>query len=211
LRWLSDAIETRAGEDADIPPEAMSGMVRRHEADTRSLLAERLTRKPAVFAGLLALLAIIGLGVGIWFGQSGESGIQASLTQKLSQCDQPAAAGVSWAGCLKQAHDLRGAVLRNANLSQTVLERADLSGADLSYATLDGANLRGVSLRGAILRGASVMRADLTGADLRDADLAFAVLTGALMEGARLDGARLGKSTFSDGRVCDQQSVGQCR
>ncbi len=67
--------------------------------------------------------------------------------------------------------DLRGAVLRGADLS-----RADLSGADL---------------RGAVLRGADLSRADLSGADLRGADLRGAVLSRAVLSGADLRGVPL--------------------
>lgn len=212
LRWLNDAVEIRSeAEDAIASLDEVSNRLRRHEADTRSLLTARSNRRPTLVSALLALLLIILLGIGVWYGQSDDGGIGAALSRKISQCDQPAAEAIVWAGCGKQDSDLRNARLRNANLSKTILERADLTGADLAYANLESANLRGVSLRGAILRGASMSRADLTGADLRDADLGFAVLGGAIMDGTRLEGARLGQSTWLDGRVCDARSVGQCR
>ena len=62
--------------------------------------------------------------------------------------------------------NLRGADLRDADLSGANLRGADLRDADLSGADLSGANLRGADLSGADLR-----RANLRGADLRDADL----------------------------------------
>lgn len=208
LRWLNDAVERRPDSPAGSDP--LARKLLRHEAQTRTLLSDRLTRRPAVLAGLIALLVVAVLGIGIWSGQSGEAGIRAAVERKLSRCEAPAAEAVSWAGCAMSGRDLRGANLRNANLGQTLLDRADLTAADLSYATLDGAVLRGANLRGARLRGISAMRADLAGADLRDADLEFAVLTGARLDGVRLEGARLGKATFSDGRQCAAHSNGRC-
>lgn len=210
LRWLDDAVETRAETPADTPFDELSTRLRHHEAETRTLLAARITGRPTLVSALLALLAIIVLGVGVWYGQSDDSRIGAALARKISQCNQPAAEAINWAGCRKPDGNLRNARLSNANLSKTLLERADLTGADLSYANLQGANLRGANLSQANLRGASMSGADLTGADLSNADLAFAVLSGAIMAGVRLEGARLGQSTWPDGRICAVYSVGQC-
>jgi hypothetical protein len=214
LRWLNDAVETvETVETAAIGAEQIEIMerLRRHEADTRSLMTARSSRRPAVLAGLLALLAVVAIGVGVWVGQSGDPGISASLVRKAGQCRQPATEGVSWATCNMSDAALRGSNLRNADLSHANFERADLSAADLSYANLAGANLRGTSLRGARLKGAALARGDLTGADLRDADLSFAELSAAILDGARLDGARLSRATMPDGRVCAEPSLGACR
>ena len=55
-----------------------------------------------------------------------------------------------------------------ANLRGAVLREADLRGADLR-----GANLWKADLRGADLRGANLWKADLRGADLRGANLDY--------------------------------------
>jgi uncharacterized protein YjbI with pentapeptide repeats len=62
--------------------------------------------------------------------------------------------------------DLRGAVLRKANLSRAVLRGANLSGADLSRANLSGAALGLADLSGANLSGAE----DLTQEQLEEAN-----------------------------------------
>lgn len=211
LRWLNDAAETAGGLNEEGGPDDMANRLRRHEDDTRTMVSARSARRPAVLAGLLAILSVVGVGVGVWLGQSAEPGISASLAKKASECSRPATEGVSWAGCNRVEANLANSNLRNAELSRTNFERADLVSADLSYANLEAANLRGANLRGAHLKGAALARSDLTGADLRDADLSFAVLSGAVLDGARLDGARLSRSTMPDGTLCAEVSVGECR
>lgn len=211
LRWLNDSVEARV-ESANQPTaDEVDDRLRRHEEQTRTLIEAETNRRPAFVAGLATVLILLLIGVGVWVGQSGESSIQTSLAGKVRNCDQAAAEGVVWTACDKVDARLHNAVLKNASLNRTRFERADLSGADLSYADLDGANLRGANLRGAILRGAGLGGADLTGADLAGADLSFAVLAGAIVDGARLDGVALRQSTWIDGRVCSEQSVGSCQ
>jgi hypothetical protein len=90
--------------------------------------------------------------------------------------------------------DLRGVVLREANLTKVSLSGADLTkasliqvdlrgaylfevnliGANLSWAHLNGANLSWAHLNGANLSGANLSGANLVGADLRDADVSEA-------------------------------------
>lgn len=212
LRWLDDSVEV----SPDAPPVAagpdeVSERLKRHEAETRTLLLAESNRRPTVLVGLVALLVLVGIGLAVWFGQSGQSGIQVSLSAKAQNCDMLAAAGVAWSGCNKVNANLRGTILKNAVMTRARFERADLTAADLAYANLDAANLRGANLRGAVLKGASLAQADLTGADLSGADLSFSVLKGAILDGARLDGAALNQSTWVDGRVCAGDSVGVCR
>jgi len=211
LRWLNDSVEVQEDAAIQATPDEVDDRLRRHEEQTRTLIQAETNRRPAFVAGLAMVLILLVIGVGVWVGQSGESGIQASLAGKVRNCEQAAAEGVVWTACNKDDVRLQNAVLKNANLGRARFERADLSGADLSYANLDGANLRGANLRGAILRGAALGGADLTGADLGGADLSFAVLAGAIVDGVRLDGAALRQSTWIDGRVCGEQSVGTCQ
>jgi hypothetical protein len=212
LRWLNDSVEGPSDSPTEAPSaDEVDTRLRRHEEETRTLLNAETNRRPAFLAGLASLLVLLAVGVGVWYGQSGETGIQTSLAGKVRNCDLPAAEGVVWTGCVKNDVGLPGAILRNANLAKVRLERADLSGADLSYANLDGANLRGANLRGAILRGAGLTLADLTGADLGGANLDFAVLTGASLEGASMGATSLRQTTWVDGRICGNQAVGTCR
>ncbi|WP_165873540.1 pentapeptide repeat-containing protein [Parasulfuritortus cantonensis] len=209
LRWLNDSVEDRA---TSAPPDAgVDDKLRRHEAEIRSMLMAERNKRPAFAAGLASVLILLLVGIGVWMGQSRESGIQTSLATKVRDCAQPPGEGVAWAGCVKNDSQLAGAVLRNANLAKVGLERADLSGADLSYANMNGADLRGANLRNAVLRGASLRQADLTGADISGADLDFAVLTDARLEGVRMDATSLQQSTWPDGRVCAPASLGSCQ
>jgi uncharacterized protein YjbI with pentapeptide repeats len=86
---------------------------------------------------------------------------------------------------------LKGANLRDSNLSESSFRDADLTTAGLSGATLVRTDLRGSRLVAADLRSAN-----LSEADLRDANLAGATLADAVMLRPRLDG-----STWSDASV----------
>ncbi|OIO76645.1 MAG: hypothetical protein AUJ86_11295 [Hydrogenophilaceae bacterium CG1_02_62_390] len=211
LRWIDDSVEESA-DVGDVPSQANDmDRLRRHEAETRTLLDAQSNRRPAFVAGLIAVLVLVLVGIGVWRGQSGNTKIEAAFAGKLKNCAQPPGEGVVWSGCVKNEARLSQAPLRNANLVGTHLERADLTGADLSYANLGSADLRGANLSGAILKGATLNQADLTGADLTGADLSFAVMSGALLNGARLDGTVLRQSTWLDGRICSERSVGICQ
>ena len=66
---------------------------------------------------------------------------------------------------------LRGAMLKNMNLSGAIMTKADLDEADLQGANLVETDLKRSNLYGADLRGAILMNADLAGADLDRAKL----------------------------------------
>jgi uncharacterized protein YjbI with pentapeptide repeats len=99
--------------------------------------------------------------------------------------------------------DLRGAVLRQANLDGIHLEAADLrdahlEGANLAHAYLQGADLRGAHLEGAMLDRAELEGADLRGAHLEGADLSSVLLRRANLESACLKGAILDRALMQD-------------
>jgi len=211
-RWLEgiDTSESLSGlvlpQDHD---QAQRNLKREHDT-TRSMLQMELARRPSVWIGLAALLVIIGIGLAVWLGQSGEEPLKPELV-KVADCTKPAMDGVSWSGCDKTGASLPRARLRGSNLIRVRLDGADLTGADFTYANLSRASLRGASLRQAAFVGSNLDKADLTGADLTGADLRYATLTGALLDGARLEGAVLDKAAWPDGRVCAEQSLGTCR
>lgn len=211
-RWLDDSVEARSDADpVTLPGTEVNMRLRRHEEEIRSLLEEQSRRRPAFVAGLTSLLVLLLVGIGVWIGQAGEQGIQASLAGRVRNCQVSPGEAVNWSGCNKDDGQFRGVNLKNAILTKARFERADLSAAELSYATLDGADLRGANLRNAKMRGASLLRADLTGADLSGADLGFAILNQAVLDGARLTGASFSRSTWVDGRVCAEASMGSCQ
>ena len=86
---------------------------------------------------------------------------------------------------------LQYADLKDANLTKANLIDADLVGAQLNPAKLQGANLWDAKLRKAKLYNADLSGAKLWGADLRGADLSGANLRGANLKLAKLQGADL--------------------
>lgn len=94
--------------------------------------------------------------------------------------------------------DLRQADLIHANLTQCDLTRADLGGAYLSYANCSGANLRQVLMIGADLTGADLRAADLNEAILSRATFREAYLSKAILSEADLNGTDLSGADLSD-------------
>jgi hypothetical protein len=85
----------------------------------------------------------------------------------------------------------------NADLRGVVLRKANLHSANLVLVRLDQADLRGANLRDTDLRSA-----DLIKADLRDADLVNANLSGANLCGADLENVTLGVANLSGANLC---------
>jgi uncharacterized protein YjbI with pentapeptide repeats len=110
------------------------------------------------------------------------------------------------AGARLSGTNLRGADLRDADLSGTNLRGADLRDADLSGTNLRGADLRGANLCDADLTGADLRDANLSDADLRDANLSDADLYGTDLTGADLAGC-LGAPAHASYAAAD---MGEC-
>jgi hypothetical protein len=133
-----------------------------------------------------------------------------------AKCNAAPAPGVNWSYCTLEGLRLVKADLSRANLRSVNLRGADLAGArlieaDLSYGSLGTADLAGADLTAARLVGTGLGGADLRGADLTRSDLSYANLRGARLAGARLTGADLDQAIWTDGRVCAEGSVGECR
>jgi uncharacterized protein YjbI with pentapeptide repeats len=92
-----------------------------------------------------------------------------------------------------------------------LLDTNACSGCDLSGALLYGADLSGADLAGANLFGAQLPGANLSGANLTRANLHQANLDGANLSGANLTGANLVWATWTDGRQCANESIGECK
>lgn len=93
----------------------------------------------------------------------------------------------------RDALDLRGVVLPNADLARLDLSAADLTGADLAGASLRQADLRGATLDRAVLR-----TADLTGANVSAAHAVRAVFTRAVIRETDLSGCDLTDADLSE-------------
>ena len=142
-------------------------------------------------------------------------------------------AGADLSGANLNRADLTGAVLTGAGDA-----RADLTGTNLNYATITGINLDGAAMAGVQLNHVqafqvSWVRADLTGAQMTGANLAEGNFEGTNFTGAnlsnadlrgsnlrgstitqagvQLSGAKLAGAFWTDGRVCANDSVGECR
>jgi uncharacterized protein YjbI with pentapeptide repeats len=101
---------------------------------------------------------------------------------------------------LSQAY-LRGAELRGANLKDVDLTAADLRGANLRDADLQGADLSEAILKGANLREAFLLESYLVAANLSEATLHQARLTRANLRLASLCKADLGWAWLDDADV----------
>ena len=157
-------------------------------------------RNVTLFVSAVALVATAGVGAfALQFTevQAAVNGIaRPEPTRVAGPLDRPDAT-------LAQ-RELRGQVLKGANLAGSTLVHIDLpgahfEGADLTEARLQGANLPdvhaqgarfvGSDLRGADLRRAVLTGADLSGADLRDVCLRDVVLLGSRLVDAKTDGS----------------------
>ncbi|AUT02351.1 hypothetical protein CLI64_19235 [Nostoc sp. CENA543] len=98
--------------------------------------------------------------------------------EECKYCDYPVEVRLDSANLkganLKQA-DLTGAILNSANLQGANLKQADLTGAILNSANLQGANLKRAKLIRASLVGTSLQNADLEAADLNEAQLSGSI------------------------------------
>lgn len=102
----------------------------------------------------------------------------------------PRLAGAALAFLIAAAPEVRAACSDPAGL-EVDRHDCDLKQVDLSYAILSGANLLKADLSGAGLEGVVLIRANLTDADLT---------------GANLSGA-----TWTDGAICAEGSIGECK
>lgn len=192
-------------------PESLDAVQHRLLAEEVNAARRRdsLARLGALPTLLILLVALILVGLFFWLSPPAPDEV-------VADCSMPAAPGVNWSYCHKEAvrltgADLSGAVLANARLTAADLGEARLTGSDLRYANLSGARLDAARLSGADLTGAVLISTSLVGADLRDADLSFANLEGADLRRADLSGARLHKTIWVDGRLCPPGSVGSCQ
>lgn len=212
-RWLQEgAVVTDAARDP-VQDAAARNSVAHDHIRTDALLQAEKTKRASPLAAILALGLLAGIGVTVWLGQ-GDKPIQAGIGQ-VANCAAALSDGVNWTGCDKRGYAQPGGegrnAGRNARLDKSRIDDARLKGADLAYASLRNASLRNAELANVNLTGADLTGADLTGADLSGADLRYAVLTAANLTGTRMDDAKLDKATWSDGRICAEGSLGECR
>ena len=134
----------------------------------------------------------------------------------LRDCNVGPAPGVQWSHCSRRGAILTEARLIDAammsmDLTSAALQAADLTRANMSYATLVGATLAGAILDNATMVGTDLREADLTGASLHGTNLSYADLRDADITDADFAGAVLDRAIWRDGRICGDQSRGECR
>lgn len=105
---------------------------------------------------------------------------------------------------------LPGRALVAAQMENVMLDGAKLLFGDLRHANLRGASLREADLSGSTLAFADLRDADLRSAVLRDVDLRDAKLDGADLRGAVLANGRLERSTLHDSRLDGTHVVNSC-
>ncbi|MCW9039791.1 MAG: pentapeptide repeat-containing protein [Rhodospirillales bacterium] len=101
---------------------------------------------------------------------------------------------------------LDGANMEGANLEGAILQLSNLKGVNLKNGNLERAHLHGVNFQGADLSSANLKHTNLLDADLRGANL-----KGASLDGAILIKANLSSAIWTDGRICAEESIGECR
>ncbi|KAA3626679.1 MAG: pentapeptide repeat-containing protein [Proteobacteria bacterium] len=159
------------------------------------------------------LMAVVASGAGAWTKDIDK------LKDINTLCKFEPEAQCSWAiriGAKAAGVDMHDSSMASMRLDNADLQGADLSGSILQLSSLEGANLMLANLEkahmhGTNLRGANLMLANLVGVNLLDADLTGANLRGANLLGAIIIKARFDNATWTDGRICAAESIGECR
>lgn len=203
-RWADQRMHDERRHAGEIRDDGVRGEERRKTDTDSDILAlphhhaalpreSGLRRYLGVAASIGAVLLFVALGL-IYYQPANP--VKVGVVPVQPQCGKPAAPGVDWSGCDKQ-----GVLLRGVDLTRGNLDYANFTGADLSGSRLDQ-----ISLVGTNLHAADLSNADLSNANLSNADLSAANLVSANLAGAVLDHA-----IWTDGQVCAENSLGQCR
>lgn len=95
---------------------------------------------------------------------------------------------------------------RDKDLSNVNFEEADLSYANFLRANLTNVNFKSSDLSSTDLRNQNLSNKDFTNSNLYDANLYKANITN-----ANFAGANLGRAKWIDGRICADDSIGECK
>lgn len=106
--------------------------------------------------------------------------------------------------------DYDKALKGDKNLSETRLESADFSGKNLAGYVFTNADLEGANFVHADLEKTKFNGANLSNANFYHADLEEANLKGANIKGANFKNAELEYTTWTNGRICAEGSIGAC-
>lgn len=100
---------------------------------------------------------------------------------------------------------IEGAKLQCKDFSGVDFSNADLEEADFSNSNLTGANFKHADLEKVNFKGANLTNANFSYADLEEANLKGATILGAIFKQTELE-----YTTWTDGRVCAEGSIGGC-
>jgi uncharacterized protein YjbI with pentapeptide repeats len=116
--------------------------------------------------------------------------------------------------------DVSNSYLSGINISNGNLSNANFSGSDLSKSIDNEGNDLKSNLSNTILNSANFSESDLESVNLTNSDLTNANfsntnlfeadLTGAIINGTNFENADLSGATWIDGRICAEDSIGQC-
>ena len=118
-------------------------------------------------------------------------------------------ANLSFTGCIKVIFDksiMMNSTLANGNYSESSFIRANLYETNLEGGTFEKTNFTSANLTRANFKAASLIEANFMNANLFEADF-----TGSNILNANFDGANLNNATWTDGKKCGADSIGQCK
>tara|TARA_B100000686_G_C16126334_1_gene635143 strand:+ start:38 stop:562 length:525 start_codon:yes stop_codon:yes gene_type:complete len=154
------------------------------------------------------------------------------ITNAKSACDDPPGDGVDYSGCaFSDGQDLTGTYMPNSNLSFTgfikvifdksIMMNSTLANGNYPESSFIRANLYETNFEGGSFEKTNFTSANLTRANFKasslieanfaNSNLFEADFTGANILNANFEGANLNNATWSDGKKCGLDSIGQCK
>ncbi len=216
-RWADERREERREDNAKTPSRKTDGR-RQHEVTQdveyrqhRESIYKQFRERPKM--AIAKLLLFTGILLAVLWGSFNYSPL--NIVDEPDCSTQPTK-GVNWRNCNKLAlvairadiseSNLYSVILRDSNLfasnfSKSRMDYSDLSGSNLSFAVFKQTNLKGANFKKSDLRRADFTNANLSYADFRGASIVDAIFTG----------ADLSHAIWTDGRQCQQGSIGQCK
>ncbi len=146
-------------------------------------------------------------------------------------CDDPITDGVDYTNCrFSDGQDLAGSYLPNSNLSfssfiQVNFDKSIMMNSVLAFGTfsessfvranlyesnLQGANFEQTDFSSSNLTRVNFQGATLIGANFKNANLIEANFESANILNSNFEGANLNRSTWTNGKICAEESIGKC-
>ena len=196
-------------------PDIDSGVATELPADRKRKRFDQAVKKSRYHRLLnifLSLVILVGLSAGSYY-------VLTRLTPAervvKNDCQAEPHPEINWENCqlsglVSPAAKLKSAQMKNINLTGADLNHSELQHADLSYAIMPLIDLHGSDASRAILVGATLRGANLGDVNFSNSDLSYADLVGADISNVNFTGAVLGRAVWTDGTICQPESVGAC-